>query len=209
MIAILSSFNSFNQFSILFPIFRETKIIAKKVSCNFRNEISPPIIRFLPVTRLEFAAPRRGERRKRGRGGRTSFRGAHTCVSTKIRSLNTGRGWNSSGSRHVPREPRHVRRFTDSSRILRLRRRDYVASPFKTPVGFILLAPFPPSAALAAPFCPNWTEIGWRIEEVNGVIMMSRRSLLNPFCLFSGRKGTLLGFGQFKSSGCLVFWYLD
>lgn len=150
-----------------------------------------------------------GGKKEERKGGRTSFRGAHTCVSTKIRSLNTGRGWNSSGSRHVPREPRHVRRFTDSSRILRLRRRDYVASPFKTPVGFILLAPFPPSAALAAPFCPNWTEMGWRIEEVNGVIMMSRRSLLNPFCLFSGRKGTLLGFGQFKSSGCLVFWYLD
>lgn len=96
--------------SILFP--EKQKIIGRKVSRNFRNEISPPIIRFLPVTRLEFAAPR-GEREGKRREGRTSFRGAHTCVSTKIRSLNTGCGWNSSGSRHVPREPRHVRRFVD------------------------------------------------------------------------------------------------
>lgn len=36
---------------------------------------------------------------REGKEGRTSFRGAHTCVSTKIRSLNTGCRWNSS--RHV------------------------------------------------------------------------------------------------------------
>lgn len=99
-------------FSILFLENEKQKIIGRKVSRNFRNEISPPIIRFLPVTRLEFAGPR-GEREGKRREGRTSFRGAHTCVSTKIRSLNTGCGWNSSGSRHVPREPRHVRRFVD------------------------------------------------------------------------------------------------
>lgn len=154
MITTFSSFDSsrFFRFYFPFPDTKETKIIARKVSRNFRNEISPPIILFLPVTRLEFAAPPVGEgREERGEGGGTSFRGAHTCVSTKIRSLNTGCGWNSSGSRHVPREPRHVRRFVDSSRILRLRRRDYVASPIQSaPVGFILLAPFPPSAA--APF---------------------------------------------------------
>lgn len=37
-------------------------------------------------------------------------------------------------------------------------------------------------------------------------IMMSRRWLLNPFCPLR-RKETLLGFGQFRSSGCLLVFY--
>lgn len=160
------------------------------MSRNFRNEISPPIIRFLPVTRLEFAAPR-GEREGKRREGRTSFRGAHTCVSTKIRSLNTGCGWNSSGSRHVPREPRHVRRFVDffadsKAKTPRLCR---VPVHSKRPPGW--LHPFGAVSTIGRPhFVRDWTEMGW-LAEVNGVLWCLDDDSWTHFALPSRRKGTV------------------
>lgn len=150
--------------SILFP--EKQKIIGRKVSRNFRNEISPPIIRFLPVTRLEFAAPRgerEGKRREEGRGELPFAARIPAFPRRFVRWIRAVDGI------HRVRDtfPANHDTFAASwisSRILKLRRRDYVASPFiqsAPPVGFILLAPFPPSAApILFEIERRW--VGWR-----------------------------------------------
>lgn len=148
-------------FSILFLENEKQKIIGRKVSRNFRNEISPPIIRFLPVTRLEFAGPR-GEREGKRREGELPFAARIPAFPRRfVRWIRAVDGI------HRVRDtfPANHDTFAASwisSRILRLRRRDYVASPFiqSAPPGW--LHPFGAVSTIGRPhFVRDWTEMGW------------------------------------------------